>query len=112
MTPFLIGILFGFFKYNYEGKIKINSFILFIGEDHQIILISPFCAHHCVFFAGSASCVLLMAILFLNFIQFYHMSFVTNLSHIFMSLILLWCCVVSMSNYEGMHYLFNYIIEC
>lgn len=109
MTPFLIGILFGFFKYNYEGKIKINSFILFIGEDHQINLISPFCAHHCVFFAGSASCVLLMAILFLNFIQFYHMSFVTNLSHIFMSLILLWCCVVSMSNYEGMNYLFNYI---
>lgn len=51
MTPFLIGILFGFFKYNYEGKIKINSFILFIGEDHyQIYLIRPFCAHLCVFF--------------------------------------------------------------
>lgn len=52
MTPFLIGILFGFFKYNYEGKIKINSFILFIGEDHQINLILDkylLCSSLCVF---------------------------------------------------------------
>lgn len=34
MAPFLIGIFFGFCKYNYEGKIKINSFILFIGKVH------------------------------------------------------------------------------
>lgn len=106
MTPFLIGIFFGYCKYNYEGKIKINLAILLIGSFHINLHIINF--NYFMSILGSCSCVLLLIILLLNSFKMDNMSYtiqtiVANLSHVFMSLILLWCCVISMSNYGGIY---------
>lgn len=85
LGPYLVGILFGFFAFNYDKKVRINSALVTVGWTTSTILF-----------------ILLM-------ISSYKMdslnpwlkhSFET-ISHTFWSLVLLWICFASISGCGG-----------
>lgn len=85
LGPYLVGILFGFFTFSYDKKVRINSALVAIGWTTSVVLF-----------------VLLMISSYKidNFNPWLKHSFET-LSHTFWSLVLLWICFASLSGYGG-----------
>lgn len=88
LGPYLVGILFGFFAFSYEKKVRIHSALVTIGWITSVVLFAL---------------LMLSSFKIDNVDPWLKQSFAT-ISHTFWSLVLLWICFASMAGCGGKPY--------